>query len=88
MTVTVRNFRGVPEKHDIELKLPPGVSAEPSRLTGFVKPESERDYEVTLTVDRTKVPPGVQMATFDITLDDKKHGELFDFLVLGSKRQE
>ena len=88
VTITVRNFRGVPEKHDIELTLPPGITADPARLTGFVKPHGERDYEVLLTVDRSKVPVGVRQATFDITLDGKHHGELFDFLILGRKEKE
>ncbi|MBD3676300.1 MAG: MBL fold metallo-hydrolase [Planctomycetaceae bacterium] len=88
VTITVRNFRGVPEKHDIELKLPPGITAEPSRLTGFVKPDGERDYEVKLTVDRDQVAAGVRQATFDITLNEKHHGELFDFLVLGRTEKE
>lgn len=88
VTITVRNFRGVPEKHEIDLKLPPGITAEPSRLTGFVKPDGERDYEVKLTVDRNKIAAGVRQVTFDITLNGKQHGELFDFLVLGRRERE
>ncbi|MEK6258358.1 MAG: hypothetical protein AABP62_07030 [Planctomycetota bacterium] len=34
-----------------------------------------------LTVDRSAVPPGVHIVPFDITLDGKRHGELFDFLI-------
>jgi glyoxylase-like metal-dependent hydrolase (beta-lactamase superfamily II) len=86
--VTVRNFRGVPQKHRVELKLPPGVSAEPSVLEGFVKPEGERTYEIKLTVDRERVPAGVQMFPFDITLDGKRYGELFDFLIRAKPEQE
>jgi len=88
VTVTVRNFRNVPQKHDIQLKMPPGFTVVPNKLAGFVAPHSERDYEVMVSVDRQKSSPGVQMATFDIALDGKQYGELFDFLLMGEKLEE
>lgn len=80
--VTVRNFRSVPQKHHVKLKLPPGVAADPAILDGFVQPEGERTYEVKLKVNRDQAPQGVQMVPFDITLDGKRYGEMFDFLIL------
>jgi glyoxylase-like metal-dependent hydrolase (beta-lactamase superfamily II) len=81
VTITVRNFRVAPQEHHIELKLPAGVTAEPAVLKGTVEPKSRQPYKVRLTVDRDKVPAGVQMVPFDITLDGKHYGELFDFLI-------
>jgi hypothetical protein len=81
VTVTVRNFRSVPQKHHVELKLPPGVSADPAVLDGFVKPEGERSYEVRLSAGGEQVPEGVQIVPFDITLDGIRYGEMFDFLI-------
>ncbi len=81
VTVTVRNFRDRPQQHHIALKLPDGVTAEPSILKGTVPAESRRKFEVRLTVDRTAAPPGVQIVPFDITLDEHRHGELFDFMI-------
>ncbi|QDT64891.1 MBL fold metallo-hydrolase [Calycomorphotria hydatis] len=84
--VTVRNFRSRPQEHHVELKLPPGVSADPPVLSGVVPAESERQFPVKLTVDRTLTAPqgnqgNLAIATFDITLDGKREGELFDFIV-------
>lgn len=81
VTITVRNFRDTPQQHHIKLKLPAGVTAEPAVLDGTVEPKSRQQYQVRLTVDREKVPDGVQMVPFDITLDGKHYGELFDFLI-------
>jgi hypothetical protein len=34
-----------------------------------------------LTADPARAPAGLQMVPMDITLDGKRHGELFDFLL-------
>ena len=81
VTVTVRNFRDTLQRHRIELKLPPGVSAEPAVLEGTIAPESRQSYPVKLSVDRSSVLSGVQIVPFDITLDGNRYGELFDFLI-------
>ena len=81
VTVTVRNFRDQPQRHRIELKLPAGLTAEPAVLEGTIDSKSRRSYPVKLNVDRNAIPPGVQLVPFDITLDGKRYGELFDFLV-------
>jgi hypothetical protein len=36
---------------------------------------------VKLTADREAVSRGVQIVPLDITLDGKRYGELFDFLI-------
>ena len=81
VSVTVRNFRATPQRHRIELKLPPGLSADPTVLEGTIAGESRQTYPIRLTVNRSVVPQGVQIVPFDITLDDKRYGELFDFLI-------
>lgn len=65
----------------VELKLPPGVSAEPAVLEGTVPAESRRSFKAKLRVDRDAVPKGVQIVPFDITLDGKRYGEMFDFML-------
>lgn len=79
--VTVRNFRNVVQRHRIELKLPRGIIAEPSVLEGEVAAEGRHMYKVRLSVDRSAATSGIQIVPFDIRLDEKKYGELFDFLV-------
>ncbi len=81
VTVTVRNFRESPQQHRVELKLPPGVTADPAVLLGTIDRKSRRSYQVKLTVDRKTLPSGIQIVPFDITLDEKRYGELFDFLI-------
>jgi len=82
--ITVRNFRDTAQQHRVVLKPPPGVEANPAVLEGSVAAKSRQAFPVKLTVtDRTKVPGGVQIVPFDITLDDKHHGEMFDFILLG-----
>ena len=83
VNVTVRNFRHQPQVHRIELKLPPGIEAEPLILEGRTEAQSRQTYPVKLTIkDRLQVPEGVLIAPFDITLDSKPYGELFDFILM------
>ena len=79
--VTVRNVRSTPQRHRVELKLPPGIFAEPTILEGTVKPESRSSFPVKLTVDRMLASPSLQIVPFDIILDGRHHGELFDFTI-------
>jgi glyoxylase-like metal-dependent hydrolase (beta-lactamase superfamily II) len=84
LQITVRNFRDRVQRHRIELKLPPGIEAEPKVLEGSVAAMSRHAFDVKLTVkDRAALGAGVQIVPFDIALDGRRYGELFDFLVLG-----
>jgi uncharacterized heparinase superfamily protein len=87
VAVTVRNFRETPQRHRIELKLPAGLKAEPPVLEGTIDRKSRQTYSVQLTVDRNTVAPGVQIVPFDITLDGKRYGELFDFLFRANAKE-
>jgi glyoxylase-like metal-dependent hydrolase (beta-lactamase superfamily II) len=88
VSITVRNFRDTPQDHRIVLQLPPGLQAEPSVLEGAVGPKSRASFKVKLIPNLAELPPGVQMVPMDITLDGKRHGQLFDFIVLGSEAPE
>lgn len=81
VAITVRNFRNATQRHHIELKLPPGVTAEPPVLDGLVERESRHTYQVQLTLDKSATTSGLNIVPFDITLDGTHHGELFDFLL-------
>jgi len=81
VTITVRNFRDKPQQHQVRLRLPEGITAEPAVLVGSVAAKSRQSFKVRLTADATRTPAGVQMIPLDITLDGKLHGELFDFLI-------
>ena len=81
VTVTIRNFRDTPQRHRVKLVLPDGVTASPSILEGEVPAESRRKYQVKLTAKNSTEARGLQIVPFDITLDDKHYGQLFDFLI-------
>lgn len=81
VTITVRNFRNRPQKHHVDLKLPAGITAVPAKLVGEVPANSRKKFKVKLTVDPEKAPSGLQIVPFDITLDNKRYGERFDFLI-------
>ena len=80
--ITVRNFRYNPQRHRVVLKMPPGIEAEPPELEGTVPPKSRASFDVKLHIrDRKAVGEGVLIAPLDITLDGKRYGELFDFML-------
>ncbi|MBN8625580.1 MAG: MBL fold metallo-hydrolase [Planctomycetes bacterium] len=80
-TITVRNHHERPQRHEVRLKLPPGITAEPAVLEAVVPAKSRGVYKVKLKVDRSRVEPGVQIVPLDITLDGVRKGERFDFLL-------
>ena len=80
--ITVRNFRSREQKHRIVLQAPPGITAEPKVLESTVAAKSRQTFPVTLKLEiREKQPAGVQIVPFDITLDSRRYGQLFDFIV-------
>jgi hypothetical protein len=81
VTITVRNHKNQPQRHRVRLVLPPGISAEPAVLEGTVAAKSRQAFKVQLVADRDRVPPGAQMVPLDITLDDERYGQRFDFLI-------
>ncbi|WP_395735416.1 MBL fold metallo-hydrolase [Prosthecobacter sp.] len=81
VSITVRNFRDSGQKHRVELRLPPGVHAEPAVLEGSVPPKSRQSFKVKLSADAAQVPAGVQVVPMDITLDGRHYGQLFDFIL-------
>jgi hypothetical protein len=55
---------------------------------GVVSPRSRQSYPVAIKVtQRAPLERGVQVVPFDITLDGKRYGELFDFLILGRDQE-
>ena len=77
--VLIRNFRERPQRHRIQIRLPPGLRAQPALLEGEVASEGIQAFPVKLQAD-AEARPGLHLATFDITRDGVRHGELFDFI--------
>jgi glyoxylase-like metal-dependent hydrolase (beta-lactamase superfamily II) len=76
----VRNFRDRPQKHRIAIHAPPGITVETPVFEGEVAAESTARFPLKLSALK-KMPEGLQIVAFDITLDGVRHGELFDMIV-------
>lgn len=83
--ITVRNFRDRKQRYRITPKTPAGVKISPTVFTGELPPHSERTFPVLVEVDHKKAPKGISIVPFDITLDDKRYGELFDLIIRTSR---
>jgi hypothetical protein len=81
VSITVRNFRETLQRHRIVLQLPPGVTSDPAFLEGTVPAKSRQSFKIKLTADPAQAPAGVQMVPMNITLDGRRYGQLFDFII-------
>ncbi len=80
VSVHVRNFRNARQRHRVEIHLPPGVTASPTVLDGVLEPGARTAFPVRLTC-AADARPGAHIAAFDISLDQRRYGQLFDFLL-------
>ncbi len=76
----VRNFRSRTQAHRIEIHTPPGIVVEPRVIEGKLSAESRSAFPVRVTAEGN-LSPGVRMLALDVTMDDHRYGELFDFTV-------
>jgi hypothetical protein len=80
VAVQVRNFRRREQSHHIEVHAPPGVAAQPAVLEGKLGNETRPSFPLRLTASQD-AEPGVHIVAFDITLDGRRYGEWFDFIL-------
>lgn len=78
--VIVRNFTNAKQSHRIEIHTPPGLTTAPSVITGDMPNSGRIRHKVQLIADQT-MKAGMALAAFDITKNDVRHGELFDFII-------
>ena len=76
----VRNFRSRVQTHHVEVHTPAGLSAESSRLDGELPAETRKPFKVKLSAG-ADAAPGVRIVAFDVTLDGRRYGEIFDAIV-------
>jgi glyoxylase-like metal-dependent hydrolase (beta-lactamase superfamily II) len=76
----VRNFRNREQKHRIEVHTPSGLIAEPAVLQGKLPGESQQTFSVRLKAGKD-APAGLTIVALDVTLDGRRYGEWFDFIV-------
>ncbi|HEX7897602.1 MAG TPA: MBL fold metallo-hydrolase [Planctomycetota bacterium] len=73
--VHIRNFRTRAQKHRIEVH---GLPSEPAVLEGELPAETRRPSKIRVRGDGD---PGVKIVAFDVTMDGRRYGELFDLIV-------
>lgn len=78
--ITIRNFRSHTQRHRIVLEPPPGVEIEPRVLEGEVAAGSRQRYPIAIRRVGGAMD-GVGLVALDITLDERRYGQWFDFLV-------
>ena len=78
--VHVRNFRPRVQSHRIEVHAPSGLISEAAVLKGSLGAESRGAFPLRLRI-AADAKAGVSIVAFDITLDDRRYGELFDLIV-------
>jgi glyoxylase-like metal-dependent hydrolase (beta-lactamase superfamily II) len=80
VAVNIRNFRSRVQTHHVDLHAPAGLTVEPARLEGPLAAESRQAFTVRLRA-APDAKPGVQIVALDVTLDGRRYGEWFDFVV-------
>jgi len=80
VTLHVQNFLARPQRYRIAIHLPEGVVAEPATIEGTTPAESIVPVPLKLTAV-AGVKPGVRIVALDATLDGKRYGEWFDFIL-------
>ncbi|MCY2992940.1 MAG: MBL fold metallo-hydrolase [Planctomycetota bacterium] len=80
VTVHVRNFLKRPQAYRLALHCAEGLVAEPAVLAGTTPAESTVAVSLRLTTTAA-AKPGIHIVALDTTLDEKRYGEWFDFVV-------
>jgi len=89
LTVHIRNFQTTEQTHRIEFCAPPGLQIDPAVLEGVVAPESRRAFSFRVAAT-PEAASGVNLVGLDVTLDGRRYGQRFDFVVgvePGNKRR-
>ncbi len=80
LNIHVRNFRPGRQSHRIVIHAPAGVVVEPAVLEGELPGASRRSWPIRVQAARDAAA-GTHIVALDITLDNKRYGEWFDFVV-------
>ena len=86
VTLRVRNFQKTTQTHRIELHTPPGIIARPSILDGEIPGAARQSFPIRIEA-AGDAAEGVHIVALDITIDGRRLGEWFDFVV-GVRRSE
>jgi hypothetical protein len=80
VTLHVRNFLARPQPYRIAVHCPEGIAAEPAVLEGTTADAGTVHGPLRLKA-ASAAKSGVQIVALDVTVDGKRYGEWFDFVV-------
>jgi hypothetical protein len=80
VTLRVRNFRDREQTHRVNIVCPPGLAADPATIEGKTPADTTASFPLKIQAAAT-AKPGLHLVALDITRDNTRHGQLFDFLV-------
>lgn len=80
LKVWVRNFRPIRQAHRVEFHAPPGLRVEPPVFEGELAGEFRRAFPIRVTA-LPGARGGTHLVGMDITLDGRRYGQWFDFIV-------
>ncbi|HLV02116.1 MAG TPA: MBL fold metallo-hydrolase [Acidobacteriota bacterium] len=78
--IWVRNFASSEQLHQIKLQPPPGLVATPAAGEVTVPAEQRMSIPVAIRAERG-VEAGVRLIAIDVTVEGKRYGQRFDFMV-------
>lgn len=78
--VQVRNFRPGRQVHRLTIHTPPGLVAEPAVLEGELSGQTRQWLPLRVTA-LPEAATGTRIVALDATLDGRRYGEWFDFVV-------
>ncbi len=78
--IHVRNFGTREQAHRVAIHTPAGIVAEPAVLEGTLPAGARRPFAVRLRATEAAAA-GVSIVAMDVTLDGRRYGEWFDFMV-------
>ena len=79
-TLVVRNFLARSRRYRVALHLPDGISAECPVLEGVIPAETTIRVPLRLRA-RPACAPGLRFIPLDVTMDNRRYGEWFDFIL-------
>ena len=80
VTVHVRNFLDRPQTYRLAVHCPEGIVAEPAVLEGTTPAAATIQVSLRLKAS-SQTTPGARLVALDTTLDGRRYGEWFDFVI-------
>lgn len=78
--IVIRNFSNDKQQHHVKIHTPAGIVSNPAFLEGIMEGNSIQSFPVKYTAEDVALE-GINMLSFDISINGKRYGELFDAVI-------